>query len=425
MSDELPNALLDSIGVEDARKRSKENVRIASGRGEGEAATAGLFSGFNHRNAPIDLPRNTDRIGYTFFTRTDVNFDLNNIKRSRFLTEALRAGHSSYTAAIMAMLDPQCGIFSQMKDTYGGPDRPNQAFMPEGEYGMVGGKIHNEVGFDNKCAFIPMLSNLLVSLSGFPDSSLDVYRTEEGIMREQRSYPDSTRNTNGAITLSATFSNIAGDPVSVLFNMLIDYIARVKDGTFLPRWENMLQRRADYEMRVYRLLTDTTGRYVTKYGIGNAMFPLNDTMGAFMNVPNANNGIIADIDQLNVTFECNVTSYNDPIIKQEFNEVVTMFNPDMIRASSSNAAFKPRSDKLIKLDGAARIYCNTHGYPHLDVNTNELSWWEYSDVIDRLKGRSADPVEKQAVNTFTGIPGYVLPPVGEDGLVPLEPWIPF
>lgn len=398
MPDELPYRLTEGAGVEDTRKRSKENVRIASGRGEGDFVTYNLFSGFNHRNAAIDLPRNTDRLGLTFYTRPDFNLDHSNVKISRLLTEALRAGYNSYTAAIMTMLDPQCGLFSEATDKFGGPDRPNQSFMPEGEYGMVGGPINNGVGFDNKCAFIPMLSNLQLSLSGFPDSTLDVHRTEEGIMREQRSTPDSTRNTNSAVTLSATYANIAGDPISTFFNIYLDYISRVKDGTFLPRWENMLQRRADYEMRIYRFILDSTGRYVTKFGIANAVWPLNDTMGAFMNVPNVKNDIIADIDQLNVTYECNVTAYNDPIIKQEFNEVVTMFNPDMLPDLSSPDTFKPKNKDLVRLDSTMRIYGNMHGYPHIDINTNELTWWEYSSIIERLKGRATKQTDEVGSN---------------------------
>lgn len=385
-TNELPYILKDPSEVEKGRILTKENVSVAAGRGDAQTSTANIFSGFNHRNAPLLLPRNDDRVGFTFYTRPDMNFSPDNIKVSRLLLEALRGGGNSYTAAMMCMLDPQCPVASIQRSSTG--DSPNSDFMPNAELGRVGGKLLDEIGFDNKCAFIPMLSNLQLSLTGFPDSSLDVYVSEEGLMREQRSYADSTRNCNNSITLSGTYHNIKGDPITTFFNLYTDYIARVKEGTFWPRWNNLLQRRSDYDMRVYRFITDSTGRYVTKFGIANAIYPLNDAMGAFMNVPDRTNGIITDIDQINITFQCDICQYNDPIIKDEFNTTVATFNPDMWPDRSSKV-FKPRNPNLIKIEGASKIYANTYGYPHIDIDTNELSWWGYKDDIERLKGRAS------------------------------------
>lgn len=389
---DIPYDLVDDQGTVKARIESKENVRVASGRGDGRRMLANIFSGFNHRNTPLNIPKNTDRVGYTFFTRPDLNFSFENVTHSRLLKEALRGGYSSYTAAIMCMLDPECGLFSEQRfkdgiDPVTGGGSDNEAHLPFLEYGALGGRVRDTLGFDNRCAFVPILSNLLLSLTGFPDSSLDVWTSEEGIMREQRTHADSTRNNNGTRTLSSSFRNITGDPISTLFNLYTDYISRVKDGSFNPRWDNMLQRRSDYEMRVYRFVTDVTGRYVTKMGIANAVYPLNDAMGAFMNVPNPNNEIVTETDQISITFQNDVVQYNDPIIKQEFNEVVALFNPDMWPANGSSSEYRPRSNNLVQIVGGAKIYSNLYGYPRVDPDTNEMQWWGYKDELNLLSGR--------------------------------------
>ena len=381
----LPYTLQDDADVINRRVESKENVRLADGRGDPRRMLSNIFSGFNHRNTPAAFSKNTDRTGFTFFTRPDFNYDAINVNRSRYLQDALRTGYSSYVVACMCMLDPQCPLISDRMFTDGVGFA--ESHVPFHEYGLTGGKINDLVGFDNRCAFIPMFSNLLLSLTGFPDTSLDVKVSEEGIMGEQRSYIDSTRNTNRSQTISGTFRNIAGDPITTMFNLYCDYMSRVKDSTFNPRWDNMLQRRVDHEMRVYRFVTDVTGRYVTKMGIANAVKPLNDSMGAFMNVNNNNNEVSTDIDQININFQVDVFQYNDPIIKQEFNEVVAIFNPDMWPRSTRSNVFTPKGSGLVQIKGYNKIHSNYYGYPRIDPNTNELQWWGYSDELNQLAKR--------------------------------------
>jgi hypothetical protein len=140
-------------------------------------------------------------------------------------------------------------------------------------------------------------------------------------------------------------------------------------------------------MRIYRFVTDVTGRYVTKMGIANATYPLNDSMGMFMNVPNQNNEIITETDQLSITLQCDVVQYNDPIIKQEFNEVVCMHNPDMWPANARAQTFKPRGKGLVNITGTNKINSNLYGYPRVDIDSNELQWWGYEKELNLLSKR--------------------------------------
>ena len=132
-------------------------------------------------------------------------------------------------------------------------------------------------------------------------------------------------------------------------------------------------------MRVYRFVMDPTRRYIRKYGIANAVFPVNDTMGAVMNI-NGNSPLVSDNDQINVQFEAIGAYYNDPIILQEFNDTVAMFNTDMLPLYDSGTSFVPRGkDSMMLIDRSEIALFNYRGFPHIDTNSYEISWYVYTD----------------------------------------------
>lgn len=360
--EDLPYTLDPDSNSTVANTKTARSIEEQSGRGSSRSSLSNLFTGFNHRMAPLYAPKNTDSVGYTFFTRPDLNFNKQNLNNSRKLIEVLRAGRSSQSAAIIGMLDPE-----------------NEIMALDPAHCKLGSPFHSKVQFDNRMAFIPLLSNLLVSLTGFPDSTLDVWTSDEGLVREQVSYVDSILEINNRYALSASFRNIEGDPITTFLNFYLDYISGVRRGWYQPRTANILQRRVDYQMRVYRFIMDPTRRYIRKYGIANAVFPVNDTMGAVMNI-NGNSPLVSDNDQINVQFEAIGAYYNDPIILQEFNDTVAMFNTDMLPLYDSGTSFVPRGkDSMMLIDRSEIALFNYRGFPHIDTNSYEISWYVYTD----------------------------------------------
>ena len=356
----------DDRSIRQASQRTRA-VEKKSGRGSSRDTLTNIFTGFNHRMAPLYVPKNVDNTGFTFFTRPDCNFSLDNMISSRKMQEATRAGRGSQAAAIIAMLDPL-----------------NEWLLLDKKNPRLGAPLAREVQFDNKCAFIPMLSNLITSLTGFPDSTLDVWTSEEGLIREQVAYVDSIYEVNNAYTLSAQFRNIDGDPITTYLNFLVDYMSGVRKGTYIPRAENMYQRVVDYQSRVYRLVMDPTKRYVRKFGIANALFPITDAMGASMNI-SGNNPLVTDTDQVSVQFYAIGAYYNDPIIIQEFNDVVATFNPDMFPEDENSSYFIPSGkDFMRKLTREEIGIFNYRGYPRINPNTYELDWWIYGDQYETI-----------------------------------------
>ena len=363
----LPYELEPDEGALRQASQRPRAVEKKSGRGSSRDTLTNIFTGFNHRMAPLYVPKNVDNVGFTFFTRPDCNFNLANMSSSRKLLEVQRAGRGSQSAAIIGMLDPL-----------------NEWLALDKKTRYLGGPFAREVQFDNRCAFIPMLSNLLTSLTGFPDSTLDVWTSEEGLIREQVTYADSIYEVNNAFTLSAQFRNIDGDPITTYLNFMIDYISNVRRGTYVPRAENMFQRVVDYQSRVYRFVMDPTKRYIRKFGIANAVFPVTDGMGAAMNV-SGNNPIITDTDQISVQYQAVGAYYSDPIIIQEFNDVVCIFNPDMLPISESTSEFIPHGKNYMRKLSREEIgIFNYQGYPRINPNTYELDWWIYGDTYETI-----------------------------------------
>lgn len=362
------------IGVDDVFGTThRQNVEQKSGRGNSRKTISNLFSGFNHRMAPLYVPKNLDSTGYTFFTRPDLNLNEENVLNSRRIREMLRGGYNSQVASIIAMLDPLSNITALSKSSI-----------------KLGSALNSKVEFDNRQAFIPLLTNTLVSLTGFPDSTLDVYTSEEGIKREQWSMVDSTYQINYGFSLNASFRNIEGDPITTLFTIWLEYMAGVRDGTFIPRARSIIQREIDYQTRIYRLIMDPTRKYVRKIGIVNAAFPVNDSLGAIMNV-SANTPFINANDQLDIQFQANIAQYMDPILIQEFNDVVSTFNPNMLPVDDDTSVFVPYGhDDMVKLSNNEIGIFNYYGYPHIDINTYELSWYvdsdKYDEVMEQLNG---------------------------------------
>ena len=76
------------IGVDDVFGTThRQNVEQKSGRGNSRKTISNLFSGFNHRMAPLYVPKNLDSTGYTFFTRPDLNLNEENVLNSRRIRE--------------------------------------------------------------------------------------------------------------------------------------------------------------------------------------------------------------------------------------------------------------------------------------------------------------------------------------------------
>lgn len=330
---------------------SLDQITRRSGYGQiGQAAGNALY-GINHRGYGNPIPQNKDHHGLTFFTRPRLNLSYDNLAVDRVLmTLASKNNPVSYQTAIRVMLDPIGAGVAESISSLAVNDSTDMITSPL---------------IDNHLPFMALLTNNLVSLSGWPDPSLDTWTSHEGIQKEVWSIADGIHKMYGVYSLTATFQNVQGDPITLLFNSWLRYISNVNEGIMLPYPDAIVENEIDYQTRIYRLVLDSSRRFVTKIGVANAAFPIADSLGSAFNYT-SDQPYISDNQQIQVPFQCVGIEYLDPISIKEFNTIVKIFNNNMIN---------PTSNRYVKLSRNQLQYFNYYGYPQINENTLELQWW--------------------------------------------------
>lgn len=295
--------------------------------------------GINHRSTGNMVPNNLDGHGLTFFTRPCMNLSYDNIAANRVLTTLGVDAPLSYQRAIRCYLDP-----------WGYYRTPS-----------VGTPL-----VDPKQAFMPLLTNNLISINGWPDLSSETYTSNPDKMNGSFSFVDSVVKINGTYDLTANFKNIQGDPITLLFTSWLHYMSEVYIGNMFPYPNFVLENRIDYQTRIYRVILDPSKRFVQKIGATGASFPTSSPLGAAFNY-SADQVMQQDNDQLSIRFRCMGAIYLDPILIDEFNATVCLFNEGMTDSKRELLYRKLTVDQLNS--------GNYLGYPRIAPQTYELEWW--------------------------------------------------
>lgn len=349
-------------------------IRLTVGMGLAAQRLTNPLMGFNHRMASNPVPINREYGGLTFITRPDFNLDFDNIANSRRLSNMAAQPRSSLDYSILASLDPdfELGFSDSGRNSDGRrKNRLGTPFLPE-------------IPFDNLQAFIPLLSTQLVSLNGIPDESVDVWTSQEGLMREQWGMVDSTHEVNNAYGASSTFNNPYGDPVMKMMSIWLEYMSGVKRGQFKPKIRNSIQRRMDYWSRVYGLRYDALGN-ISRFWTICAALPTNNNSGAMTSVDNSKPQLNDDT-QVNINWQCIGARTNDPLYMEMFNRTVAMFNPDMTPDPRSSTFTPMGGDSLVPIPAELLPLFNYYGYPYIDSIRRRITWYVYqADYQNILK----------------------------------------
>jgi hypothetical protein len=340
----------------DIKKLDLSSRRL--GLGNFQASSYNVLHGLNTTTIPPLVPTNTDSQGMVFFTRPDMNLSYDNVilhRNLRFLADPREDSMGNY---LRCLLNPDWHDIQNDK--------------------------HRSSVINDKLAFIPIMSNLLLSMSEPPDFVADLYTSPSGFNKEEISFIESRPNIYNTYDLNLTFRNMEGDPITAFIAIWVEYATRVYEGTMLPFPEKILNDERDYMTRCYRITLDRSGRYLQDIYACGGMFPYTIPYGAKMGY-NKKDGYNSAANEIQIAFRCEGAMYNDPILLSEFNKTVVMFNPEM--------AVKKRGS-LIKLDGvlnnielkkAFSSFC----YPWLNETTMELEWWTekslYNATIKLLK----------------------------------------
>lgn len=330
-----------------------DGISRDGGYGSLSQAVTNTFYGINHQGAGVPAPRNNDHYGLTFFTRPRLNLSYDNIIAYRPLTNLLTTAPLSVNRAVRTYLDPvaERASVNPIRTPLVDPYNP----------------------------FIPLLTNTLISISGWPDSTVETYTSTEGLKREAWSMVDGTSRIYRTFDLTANFRNVVGDPITLLFHAWMHYAACVYEGVMVPHPDHIVENEIDYQTRIYRLVLDPTRTYVQKIAATGAAFPIANSIGNSFNYNNEK-PVTEENAEISVPFRCMGVDYLDPITMLEFNKVVELFNPAMADGK------RGYNNALVKLTAAERKVYNYRGYPHIDLETCELEWWVPAADYRQYKG---------------------------------------
>lgn len=346
-----------------------DHLLTSTAFGATSTSIGAAYWGFNHRNTPTPIPINRDGNGLVFFTRPDLNLSSSNIRHYRAMNALQTEAEVSLPRIFRSYLDPELG---------------NTNFNGGGALAPLTCPL-----VDNLQAFIPLLTNTCISMSGFEDIDAPVAVTKAGAYGESMSHVDGLSDKYGIYEITSTFRNMVGDPVTMLVYYWIKYMTAVRQGLMIPRFKNIFENRIDYQTRIYRLSLDHSRTYVQKIACTGASTPKFSPIGAAMNFE-ADKPFNASNDQVSITWTGHGLYYMDDFIIRSFNSTVKMFNPGMdtikYYPATINQAAHYSSPSYTKIPMNSLTLFNNKGYPLILPETLELSWWvktsEFNQVIN-------------------------------------------
>ena len=330
--------------------------------------------GINARQTGGAVPRAKDSFGFTFFTRPQLNMTQFNLTNYRGFYNLLTDNDLSYQRYTRMMLDPRLGAVGGLKSPL----------------------------VNNESAFIPILTNNIVSVSGWPDLSVPVYTSPSGLYGQEHSIVDGVTNHFEAFDIDVTFKNTKGNPLIYFFYIWIKYQTLVFEGILNPYLDMITENEIDYNTRIYRLVLDQQKRYVTFIAATGASFPVNVPTGNLFDY-NLDTPFNTRNSEINIRFRSlGFTAFED-ILKLEFNQTSAIFNADLKNllkhdmSDGGSDADKAREDGAIvyKVPGCSYVKVpyllssamdsdignnsffnpNYHMHPYINMITNELEWW--------------------------------------------------
>lgn len=333
------DALIAALGTTPLQDRLDAASALSKQR-PARTAIGDALRGFNHRQTPNAIPINRDRHGYIFMTRPQMNMTTANLRKERLFNQMLTTNTSAYSYMFRCMLD----------SSYGGHNKD----------------LLSSPLIDDDQAFIPLLTNLCTSATGWPDVALDTYTSHPGAYKEVYGFVDDVAKNFGQFDLTCTFRNIPGDPVTGLFFTWCHYMAAVYEGQLNPYPDMIVNNEIDYMTRIYRLVMDQSLTYVQKIAATGVSFPTNVPIGGSFNF--ASDRLYNDINHnITVTFRSYGAQYADEILIDEFNRTVQLHNPSMVDGQ--------RTSLYTQVPANALNVFNNMGYPRINPATYALEWW--------------------------------------------------
>lgn len=322
--------------------------------GDVRSAIGTTFFGINHRQTPMPVPINSDGYGLVLFTRPQMNLTDGNMRTERKFIPLLTKEDTSIQRIIRCYLDPRLNF-----------DPSNKIDCPY---------------VDHKLAFMPLLTNNILSMSGWPDPVIETFNSKPGVYKEVYGFTDSIVENYGTFDLSSTFRNMQSDPITAMIWHWMLYMANVWKGNMVPYPDYLVKNAVDYQTGIYRLVLDRSKRFVQKIAQTRAQ-PVSSNLGTAFNY-DSEKPLNESAERIEVQWRCYGATYEDPIIVSQFNRVVGIFNPAMRVYPNETLprAANGGGGTVMPVPMESLQYFNCRGYPFINPDTRELLW--YVDISD-------------------------------------------
>lgn len=329
--------------------------------------------GIDFRQTGNAVPRSKDSVGFTFFTRPQLNLTTVNVSNFRGFYSLLTNNELSYQRYTRMMLDPRMGYGDGMKCPF----------------------------VDNMNPFISILTNNIMSVSGWPDLTVPTHTSESGLYGEELSMVDGVTNHFESYDLDVTFKNTKGNPLYYMFYVWIKYQSLVFEGILNPYLDMITENEIDYNTRIYRIVLDQQKRYVTYIASTGASFPINVPTGGLFDY-NRDTPFNTKNSEVNIRFKCDGFIAFEDMLKLQFNRTLAIFNPYMKKIldfDMGNAPVDQRSRENptvvyripgtpyikiphqlamstdLDITGGGYYSVNHYALPYINLETNELEFW--------------------------------------------------
>ncbi|MDQ6990599.1 MAG: hypothetical protein Q9M11_02555 [Mariprofundaceae bacterium] len=375
MDDTGKRRQLDNIYVSGKTTTLDDFFAYTQAGGSVAQAGSNLLYGMNQSKTTGAAPVNNDTQGFVFFTRPMLNLTKANLIRKREMHYLLTTRETSVQRYVRCTLDPSLATFAS----------------PVVKSPLV----------DNKMAFIPLFSNTILKLSGWPDVVAPTYKSKQGLRKEQWALIDGTAEVNESFDMDATFKNTADEPLPMMIDAWVNYATYVFDGQLRPHYGMEVRNEIDYTTRIYRFVMDKDERYIKKVACTVASFPINSQTGKFFDYDRTQQ-YMSQSKEINVRFTSMGAVYNDDIILKWFNLAAGYANSALREIVVGNFV-SPAKNHYEKIPRELLAKFKFAGYPLVNTLTYELEWWidpmssTYKHVMNEFNPTTPVPVDAAAV----------------------------
>lgn len=253
------------------------------------------FNKFDH----INFPGESLMSGYTFITRPRLCLhDVAITKRSEFVP-MYTDNYSSLAFAIRCLLDTKFSLNDPRAKACALFDKTNAILMP--------------------------LTNGIVGMSGWPDINVETTTSDVGFHSEDQTIASGYDQLNKTYEFTIDFRNPAGGPVFAALFYWVLYIGLVSKGLIPAYMDDIVHRRINYSVSIYRFVVDPTRRFITHYAKATGCFPKSIPIGAFFNFAEGDRFIRA-AGNFSIPFVANKVEYNKPEIINDFNTLMQRYD---------------------------------------------------------------------------------------------------